>query len=161
MPFGSTYQGISMTKLISSAIALSISLAFSAGAIGQTMTQEQYRFGKEQLASDYKRTEAACDSYSGNAKDICKAEASGGNDVARAQLDARFQPSPAANLKVSVAKADAAFAIAKEKCDDMKGKEKEACQKAAKDARDSAKKQAKSEREAAEPKKQAKTKKDS
>ena len=145
MPFGSTYQGISMTKLISRAIALSISLAFSAGAIGQTMTQEQYRFGKEQLASDYKRTEAACDSYSGNAKDICKAEASGGNDVARAQLDARFQPSPAANLKVSVAKADAAFAIAKEKCDDKAGNIKDVCVKEAKAAEASAKADAKAQ----------------
>jgi hypothetical protein len=139
------YKGTWMNKLASTAMAVSIGLAFSLGAIAQTMSEAQYQSGKERIAADYRSSEAACGSLSGNAKDICKAEAAGTDKVARAQLDAKFQPSPEANFKLSVARADKDFAVAKEKCDDKAGNVKDVCLKEAKAAAVTAKADAKAQ----------------
>ena len=145
MPFGSTYQGTSMTKLSSSVIALSVGLAFSIGAIAQTMSPEQYRSGKDRIASDHKAASMACDSLAGNTKDICKAEAGGNDKVARAQLDAKYQPSLDASYKVRLARAEADLSVATERCDDKAGNVKDVCVKEAKAAEASAKADAKAQ----------------
>jgi hypothetical protein len=68
----------------------------------------------------------------GNAKDVCEKEAKGKEKVAKAELDARTNPSERSQRKVEEAKAEAKYDVAKERCDDMKGKEKSACEKEAK-----------------------------
>ena len=78
-----------------------------------------------------------------NAKDICVKEAKGKEDVAKAELEAQYKPSPKATQKVAEARADAAYSVAKEKCDDLKGNEKDVCQKDAKAAQVKAKEDAK------------------
>jgi hypothetical protein len=121
-----------MHKLTRSLLVVSIGLAFSAGALAQGMSQDQYKAGKDRIAADYKSAAAACDSLSGNAKDICKAEAGGNDKVAKAQLDHTFRPSADLNYKLNLAKADAGFAVAKERCDDKSGNVKDVCMKEAK-----------------------------
>ena len=145
MPFGSTYQGTNMTKLASSAIAISIGLAFSIGAIAQTMSPEQYRSGKDRIAADHKAASMACDALAGNTKDICKAEAGGNDRVARAQLDAKYQPSLDASYKLRIARAEADLAVATERCDDKAGNVKDVCVKEARAAEASAKAEAKAQ----------------
>ena len=90
-----------MSRLNITVIAAAMFPAFSAGAIAQTMSKEQYKSGKDGIAADYKSAKAACGSLSGNAKDICKAEASGKENVAKAELDARNKPSADARYKVA------------------------------------------------------------
>ena len=75
----------------------------------------------------------------GNAKDVCEKEAKGKEKVAKAELDAKANPTERNQRKVQEAKAEAEYDVAKEKCDDMKGKEKSACQKEAKAQHDRAK----------------------
>ena len=87
---------------------------------------------------------------SGNAKDICMAEAKGNEKVAKAELGMKQKDTPKAHYDVSMAKADMEYNVAKEKCDDSAGKDKKACVKDAKAAHDQAKKQAKAERDSAE-----------
>lgn len=123
-----------MTKLNITAIAAAIALAFSAGAMAQTMSKDQYKSGKDGIAADFKSAKAACGSFSGNAKDICAAEASGKEKVAKAEFEARYQPSEDANFKVRVAVAEADYAVAIEKCDDKAGNVKDVCVKEAKAA---------------------------
>jgi hypothetical protein len=81
---------------------------------------------------DYKTAKANCKTLSANAKDICIAEAKGNENVAKAELEAKRKGTPQAQYEVQVAKAKAAFEVAKEKCDDQKGLEKSACKKQAK-----------------------------
>jgi hypothetical protein len=145
-----------------SVIAAALSVAYAGPLFAaDTAARDQARADRERIQADSKAAREKCKDMKANAKDICMAEAKGQERVAKAELALKQNDTPKNRYDVAAAKADAEHDVAREKCDDMKGKEKEACQKAAKDARDSAKKQAKSEREAAEPKKQAKTKKDS
>jgi osmotically-inducible protein OsmY len=117
-----------MSKLEIGAIAAAIALALSAGALAaQGMSETQYKAGKNRIEAKYKSAKAACDSLSANAKDVCMAEAKGAQKVARAELDASNRPSSKARNAVSVAKADADYAVAREKCDDKAGDDKSAC----------------------------------
>jgi hypothetical protein len=74
-----------------------------------------------------------------NAKDVCMAEAKAKEKVAKAELDAKNNPSQRNQRKVAETKAEGEYDVAKEKCDDMKGDEKNACQKQAKAKHDQAK----------------------
>ncbi len=87
---------------------------------------------EDRIEAEYKAGKAKCDAMSGNAKDVCVKEAKGKEKVARAELDARANPSERNQRKIEEAKADARYDVAKERCDDMKGKEKSACEKEAK-----------------------------
>lgn len=108
---------------------MAIGLAFSVGALAQTMSRDQYKSGKRGIAAEYKIATAACGSFSGNAKAICQAEASGKEKVARAELKAKYRPSENASNKVRIARTDADYAVAKEKCDALAGETKSHCLK--------------------------------
>jgi hypothetical protein len=94
---------------------------------------------EDRIEAGYKAAKAQCDTMSGNAKDVCVKEAKGKEKVARAELDARKDPSERNQRKVEEAKAEAKYDVAKERCDDLKGQEKSACEKQAKADHESAK----------------------
>jgi hypothetical protein len=96
---------------------------------------------EERIESEYKAAKEKCDAMQGNAKDVCEKEAKGKEKVAKAELDAKKNPSERNQRKVQEAKIDADYDVAKEKCDDLKGNEKDACEKDAKAKRDQAKAQ--------------------
>ncbi len=121
-----------MNRINMTAIAAAITLAFSTGALAQSMSKDDYKAEKTKIAAEYKSAKAGCSSKEANAKDICVAEAQGKEKVAKAELEARYKPSDKATQAVAIAKAEADHAVAKEKCDDMTGKDKKACVKEAK-----------------------------
>lgn len=94
---------------------------------------------EDKIEAEAKEAKAKCDTMQGNAKDVCQKEAKGHEKVAKAELAAQKNPSARNQRKVSEAKADAEYDVAKEKCDDMKGNEKNACQKDAKAEHEQAK----------------------
>jgi len=96
------------------------------------MTKDEYKVAKEKIEADYKVDKAQCDTMKDNAKDVCMKEAKGKENVAKAELEQAYQPSPSHQRKVAEEKVDAMYAVAKEKCDDQKGAEKSACEKQAK-----------------------------
>jgi len=118
-----------------SAIVLALGLAFSAGAMAESMTKNQYKSHVKSIESEYKVDKAACDSFAGNAKDICVAEAKGKQSVAKAELEANYKPSVKARYDANVAKAEADYSVAIEKCDDKAGNDKDVCVKEAKAAK--------------------------
>ena len=99
-------KGTTMNKLNITAIAATVALAFSAGAIAQSMSKDDYKAEKDKIAAEYKSGKAGCSSLAGNAKDICVAEAKGKESVAIAELEAGYKPTPKAHYAVRVAKAD-------------------------------------------------------
>ena len=141
-PTGSTHKGTTMNKFNLNAIAIAIGLAFCAGAMADSMPKE-YQSGKDSIAAEYKSAKAACGSLSGNANDICKAAAGGTEKVAKAELEARYRPSEDASYNVRVARADADYAVASERCDDKAGNVKDVCVKRAQAAAVAAKADAK------------------
>ncbi len=114
--------------------AIAIGLAFGSGALAQTMSKTQYNAARDGIAAEYRTAKAACRSLSGNAKDICQAQASGEEKVAKAELDAKYKPSVDARYKARVARADANYSVAREECDDKAGNIKDVCVKEAKAA---------------------------
>ncbi|MEO6410230.1 MAG: hypothetical protein ABIO45_15960 [Burkholderiaceae bacterium] len=119
-------------------------LAVSSAAYSATVGKEDYKARKAQISDAYKADKKACSSLAGNAKDICQEEAKGKEKVARAEVEYQYTGKPADNYKLAVAKADAAYEVAKEKCDDLAGNPKDVCVKEAKAAHISAKADAKS-----------------
>lgn len=132
-----------MSKLPGIAIAAA-ALAFGGSAIAaQGISKDEYKAGKDRIAADYKAAKANCDSLAGNAKDICVAEAKGREKVAKAELEAAYKPSDKHRYDAAAAKAEADYAVAKERCDDKAGNDKKVCVKEAKAAETRAKADAK------------------
>ena len=144
-----------MNKLNINAIALAVTLAFSAGAMAEGMSKADYKAGKDKISATYKTDKAACSSLSGNAGDICKAEALGKEKVGAAELDASYQPTSKNRYQARVAKADADYGVAKEKCDDLAGNAKDVCVKEAKAVETKALADAKMSKQIGEAKKEA------
>jgi hypothetical protein len=117
------------------ALILAAGLAFASTARAETMSKAQYKSAEERIESEGKAGKANCASLSGNAKDICVAEAKGNEKVAKAELLAQYEPTAKHGKAARVARADAAYAVSIEKCDDLAGNLKDVCVKEAKAAK--------------------------
>ena len=107
------------------------------------LSKEERKAEQDRISGTYKAAKATCDGMKGNAKDICMAEAKGAQKVAKAELEAQDKGTAKEQAKVRVARAEAEYGVAKEKCDELKGKDKDACQKDAKAALNRVKSEAK------------------
>ena len=134
-----------MSKLMISLLAAAgIAFAGAANAADtKTMSRDAYKADKDKIEAQYKADKDQCKSMSGNAKDVCQAEAKGNEKVAKAQLEADYKNTDKARNDARVAKADADYDVAKEKCDDLSGNQKDVCVKEAKAAHAKAKADAK------------------
>ena len=121
-----------VNKLDINMIALAVCLAFSAGAMAQGLSKNDYDVGKNNIAAEYQLAKAGCAPLSGNPNDICVAEAKAREKIATADLDASYKPAANTRYKARVAKAEANNAVANERCDSMAGNAKDVCVKEAK-----------------------------
>ena len=99
-----------------------------------SMSKDEYGAGKSRITAEYKTAKDACGSFAGNAKDICVEEAKAKEKVARAELEYGYSGKAEDQNKIMVAKAEGAYAVAREKCDDKAGNEKDVCVQVAKAA---------------------------
>jgi hypothetical protein len=97
-----------------------------------TMNKADYQSAKARISADYKTDTAACAAMKGNAKDVCIEEAKAKDKVARAELTFAYSGKSSDGHKVPQAKAEAAYAVAKERCDDQAGQAKDVCVQEAK-----------------------------
>jgi len=138
-------------KMKLTVIAAALALGFAGAAQAQSTPstgmdkrpdradRKVHNADEERIESEFKAAKAKCDSMQGNQKDICVAEAKGKEKVAKAENDAKNAKDPArAQARVERVKADAAYDVAKERCDEKKGNEKDVCMKEAKADRDRA-----------------------
>jgi hypothetical protein len=122
---------MSKLKTLKAALLAASLLALPA-AYATTITKADYKSGKTRISADYKTDKAACASLTANAKDICVQEAKAKEKVALAEIEYGYTGKPADGTKVLVAKADSAYSVAKERCDDQSGNAKDVCVKEAK-----------------------------
>ena len=133
-----------MQQAIRFPVAAAIAALFALSAAqAQTMTSAEMGAAKDRIAADYKSARATCDAMAGNAKDICVEEAKGKEKVAKAELDYKRSGKAEDMSKVAMAKAEAEYEVAKERCDDKTGNDKDACRSQAKAAEAKAKADAK------------------
>jgi hypothetical protein len=126
-------------------LAVAACCALSSGAFA-AMTKDEYKAEKEKIEAAHKADKEKCGALKDNAKDICQAESKGREKVAKARLESTYKPGAGNAAKLSRARADADYEVAKEKCDDLKGKEQSACKADAKAAHEKAKGEVKTAR---------------
>lgn len=125
-------------------ITLAMGLTFGASAFAaDTMTKVAYKDAKTKIEADYKAALVPCDALAGNPKKICTVEAKGNKKVALANLDASNEPTARHQQQASEEKADAAYDLAHQKCQEQTGNAKDVCIKEAKAAQVTAKADAK------------------
>jgi hypothetical protein len=96
------------------------------------MSKDNYAMAKKNADAQYKIDKDACASLSGNANDICVAEAKGKDNVAKADAEAAYENTPKAREHARIAHAQANYDVAIEKCDDLAGNRKDVCVKESK-----------------------------
>jgi hypothetical protein len=107
-------------------------LACAPAFAADTMAKGEYKAEKERIQATHKVDLKACDAMKDNAKDICREEVKGKEKVALAELEYKNSAKPDDMNKVTKAKAEATYEVAKERCDDQSGAAKDACQATAK-----------------------------
>jgi hypothetical protein len=121
------------------------------------MTKDAYKMATTNADAQYKLDREACSTFSGNAKDICIAEAKGKDYTAKADAEAAYENTPKARESARVAHAQAAYDVANEKCDDLAGNAKDVCVNEAKAALVKGKADAKVDRVTADTRQEAAT----
>lgn len=109
-------------------------LAVVPAAYAAPMTKADYKADKVRITADYKADKTACGSLAGNANDVCVEQAKGKEKLALAQLEYGYTGKAEDQNKIMKAKAEADYAVAKEKCDDLAGNAKDVCVQEAKAA---------------------------
>lgn len=124
-----------MTKRFTLRATLVVAAAFALPwAHAAVTTKADYDAGKARIEADFGTAKAACAGLAGNRNDICLEQAKGKEKVARAELEFAHTAKPADGAKVAVARADADYAVARERCDDTAGNVKDVCVQEAKAA---------------------------
>ena len=122
------------------------------------MTKDNHALATTNADAQFKIDKDACSSLSGNAKDICVAQAKGKDSIAKADADAAYENTPKAREAARVVHAQASFDVSREKCDDLAGNRKDVCLKEAKSELVKGKANAKVDRVAADSSHEAVTK---
>ncbi len=122
------------------------------------ISKASYTQAVKDADAQFKIDKDACASSSGNAKDICVAEAKGKASAAKADAEAAYKHTPKARENARIAHAQANYNVAIEKCDDLAGNRKDVCVKEAKSELVKGKANAKVDRVAGDTNKEAATK---
>ncbi|MGE4242584.1 hypothetical protein [Ramlibacter sp.] len=130
--------------------------AWLAAQDANAMSQAEYKAQRARVQAAYATAKDRCTSVQGSVR-VCDAEARRDYDIARADLRARYRPTPNNMEKAQRMKADGEFRVAVEKCGDLRDGAKALCQEEAKTKWKSAKGEALAER--AEHRKQARLEK--
>lgn len=117
------------------AVVVAAGLAFGTSALAEEMSKAQHAAAEQRIEAAGKASKADCDLLAGNAKDVCVAEAKGKERVAKAELLAQFEPTAKHGQAARLARAEAAYDVSIERCDDKAGNEKDVCVKEAKAAK--------------------------
>jgi hypothetical protein len=124
-----------MKQPVRSALTLIAGLTLGTPALATGLTHASYQALEKQIEADHRVARAACGSLAGNGREVCIAEAKGKASVARAELEDQHRPGAPRHNAVRVAKAEAEYAVARQRCDDKGSNEKDVCVQEAKAGR--------------------------
>jgi hypothetical protein len=111
--------------LHASLLAGAVLVAGAAGAV--SMSRDEYRAVRDRIDAEYKAAVASCDRYTDNARDVCRVEARGKERIARAELEYNLSGTPKDKSRLAMARADAAYDVARERCDNRTGSDRAVC----------------------------------
>ena len=121
---------------VTGAFALVISLtALGIGASVDSprslMSRGDYDQARRTIEAEARIALAQCRALEGRDKEVCKAQARGEERVSKADLDARYRGTVAAESDARLARTKAQYEVARASCTDRSGEERGACLKAA------------------------------
>jgi hypothetical protein len=90
-------------------------------AAAQGLSKDEYKTQRVRVQDQLATRKDRCSSVAGHSREVCKAQAQAEYDVARAELLARFKPTPRNQRKAELAKATSSYRVAVEKCGDLEG----------------------------------------
>ena len=125
-----------------SAVSLAMAVLACGSATATPMGKDDYAAAKARIDAEYQVERQKCGDRHGNAAALCIARAHGERNVGNAELEAKFKPNRDTNYQAAIARANAAYDIAKLECNDRKDSERKGCVKDADAARSAAKKEA-------------------
>jgi len=142
--------------MIKRLLPLAVAAALGLAGTAYGMTKDEYKAENDRISQQHKTAKKTCnDTLKGNAKDICVTEADGNQKVAKAELEASYKDTSKNRLDARLAKADADYNVAKERCDDQAGNAKDVCKKDAKAAHTRAQADARADRKVGDAKSEA------
>lgn len=102
------------------------------------MSRQAFKAAMLKIESVGKSERKACETHKGRAAELCTKEAKAREKIAKAELEADYEPSPDSVQEARNVKANAEYDVAREKCDDLKGVTRDRCVRTAKSAREAA-----------------------
>jgi len=112
-------------------IILASSFFFNAGVMAEPMSRELFTSQKKNIETEYKSAMAKCDSFAEDVNETCVTEAKNKKYVGNAELKFNYKPSAKNRFGLRIAKANADYSVATEKCNDKVGNAKADCAKKA------------------------------
>ena len=95
------------------------------------MARADYDQARRVIEAEARAALAQCRALEARDKDVCKAQARGQERVSKADLDARYRGTVAAESDTRLARAKATYEVARASCANRAGEERSACLKAA------------------------------
>lgn len=102
------------------------------------MSKQAFKAAQQKISDVARSERKACEPRKGRAAELCAKEAKAREKIAKAELEADYEPSPDSLQEARNVKADAEYDVAREKCDDLKGATRDRCVKTAKSVREAA-----------------------
>jgi hypothetical protein len=118
-----------MNFLKCGALVFAGAFALATAAQADRLTKAEHGAAKDAIKANHKAAKSACDAFAKNAKSICVEQADGDEKIARADLEARNEPSAKSHYKARVARAEAEADVGKQRCQDKAGNGKDVCEK--------------------------------
>lgn len=111
------------------AAVLACAAACGAGAVhaGVLADRESYVAQMDRVDAEYRAASERCDDLAGNPRRVCVAEARAERRIAHSELAAQQKNTPKARYDARVARAEAEFDVAKERCGELAGHPREMC----------------------------------
>lgn len=138
-----------MKLLIATLLATAAGTSFAAPTFALNHDPATYRNLTQKAGADYRDAIAKCDAMSGNAQDVCAAQAKLTRIQTEAKALAQYNNTPASREKARTSLADAEFSLAKARCDGKSGADKDDCMNNAKSVHSAALADAKADRSTA------------
>lgn len=113
-------------------VILAAAFCASGFAASAAMTKGEHKAALDNAEMSYKSAKAACESFAGNAKDVCIAEAKVEKTFANGKTHSNFKNTPKAQFDAQKDLAGAEYDLAKTKCQTLAGNDKDVCVKEAK-----------------------------
>lgn len=139
-------------------MAIRIALVAALGWCGASLAAEpapSHALALQRVDADYEAARARCDPLAGQVQEICLAAARAARLIEKADIAARAQGTSKARYDAQIARAEAEFVVAKERCGLRAGAARELCTAEARVAEARSKDEARRARREAERREQA------